>query len=58
MNLLLCVIYLAFYMGGLIPTIGWLLNLFLVPLGALLLTSGYIQQVGEDEGELTGILEA
>lgn len=56
MNLLLCVIYIAFYIGGMVPTIGWLINLFLVPLGGLVLTSGYIQQVSEDQGELTEIL--
>ncbi|MFC1666476.1 hypothetical protein ACFL0P_01200 [Candidatus Omnitrophota bacterium] len=56
-NLILCVIYLVFA-GGLtvIPYIGNIVSFFLVPLAYLLLTSAYIQQVHEDEGELTDVL--
>jgi hypothetical protein len=44
-NLSLAIIYIVLTgLSGQIPFIGWLLNLFMVPFGILLLTSAYLQQ--------------
>jgi hypothetical protein len=44
-NLALAVIYVVLSgVSGQIPYIGWLINLFMVPFGVLLITSAYIQQ--------------
>jgi hypothetical protein len=45
MNLTLAVIYILINgASGQIPYVGWLLNLFMVPFGVLLITSAYMQQ--------------
>ena len=45
-NLILCIIYVAFAgSGSLLPYIGWIVTIFILPLGSLMVTSGYIQQV-------------
>ena len=44
-NLLLLVIYIALAAGGgMIPYIGWIIGLFLLPLASLMLASAYTQQ--------------
>jgi hypothetical protein len=46
MNLTLAVIYILINgVSGQIPYVGWLLNLFMVPFGVLLIASAYMQQV-------------
>jgi hypothetical protein len=48
MNLTLAVIYILINgVSGQIPYVGWLLNLFMVPFGVLLITSAYMQQAVE-----------
>jgi hypothetical protein len=59
MNLLVCLVYLAFSIGaGTVPYFGWVVGLFLIPLGSLVLVSAYIQQVDEDSGELADLFKA
>lgn len=56
-NFVLCIIYIILA-GGLnaLPYIGAILTFCLLPLAYLLLTSAYMQQVYEDEGELSNVL--
>ncbi|NQT46813.1 MAG: hypothetical protein HQ593_04970 [Candidatus Omnitrophica bacterium] len=45
MNILLLVIYVALASGGgMVPYVGWIIGLFLLPLASLMLASAYIQQ--------------
>ncbi len=56
-NLLLLVICVILGGSGSVPLIGWLLNLFLLPLSYLIVAAGYIQQFDEDDRELSGTPE-
>ncbi len=45
-NLLVCIIYLILAgVGGWIPGVGWIITLLIMPLGGLVLTSAYLQQI-------------
>jgi hypothetical protein len=56
-NLLLCLIFIGIYLvPTAIPVLGLFLGWFVAPLAWLMVASGYVQQVHEDQGELADVL--